>query len=167
MFKVGLYAVIHVLFILIYYYKNKRIIVKITKIVLAFGGAWFFSAAVYAETSPEALFETKCASCHVKMRPNDISTLVAPPLMGVMRHVKMAYGTRNEAVKFISEYALNPQESKAVCMPQKIKHFGLMPSQKGNVTQEELTTIAGWMYDNFAHQGQGHGKGFCRACKDK
>ncbi len=140
---------------------------KIEKTLLTLGGIWLFGTSVYAETSGEALFETKCASCHARMRPGDISTLIAPPIMGVMRHVKMRYGSKKEAVTFIVEYALNPQESKAVCMPQKIKHFGLMPSQKGNVTQEELTTIAGWMYDNFANRGQGQGKGFCRACKDK
>ena len=43
--------------------------------------------------------------------------------------------------------------------------FGLMPSQKGNVTKEELTTIAGWIYDNFGNQGQGRGHG--KACKEQ
>lgn len=140
---------------------------KIEKTLLTLGGIWLFGTSVYAETSGEALFETKCASCHVKMRPGDISTLIAPPIMGVMRHVKMQYGSKNEAVTFIVEYALSPQESKAVCMPEKLKRFGLMPSQKGNVSQEELTTIAGWMYDNFANQGQGQGLGHGWACKDR
>lgn len=130
---------------------------KIT--LLTLGAAFFFTPAVYAETSGEALFEAKCASCHVKMRPSDISTLAAPPLMGVMRHVKMTYSTKEEAVKFITEYALDPQESKAVCMPDKLKRFGLMPSQKGKVSKEELAMIAAWAYDNFGNQGQGRGRG--------
>jgi len=111
-----------------------------------------------------SLFDAKCSACHVTTRPSDKSTLDAPPAMGVMRHVKMKYSTKDEAVKFISEYALNPQKSKAVCMPQKIKRFGLMPSQKGNVSKEELQTIAGWMYENFPPKGfhgmkKGRGKG--------
>ena len=81
-----------------------------------------------------------------------MSTLIAPPIMGVMRHVKMTYTTKEEAVKFISTYALNPQKSKPVCMSRKIKHFGLMPSQKENVSIEELQTIASWMFDNFPAQ---------------
>jgi cytochrome c len=88
--------------------------------------------------------------------------------MGVMRHVKMRYNTKEDAVKFISEYALNPQESKAVCMPQKIKRFGLMPSQKENVSKEELQTIATWMYDNFppkGFQGMGRGQGQGKGCQ--
>ena len=138
---------------------------KFKTTLLTLGIVFLFTPAIYAETSGEALFEAKCASCHVKMRPSDISTLVAPPIMGVMRHVKMTYNNKEEAVKFITEYALNPQESKAVCMPDKLKRFGLMPSQKGNVTKEELTTIAAWVYDNFGGVGQGRGNG--QACKDK
>ena len=137
---------------------------KFKTILFTLGAAWLFTPSVYAETSGEALFEAKCASCHVKTRPSDISTLVAPPMMGVMRHVKMTYKTKSEVVTFITEYALNPQESKAVCMPEKLKRFGLMPSQKGNVTKEELTTIAVWAYDNFGNQGQGRGNG--QACKE-
>ncbi|NOR55325.1 MAG: c-type cytochrome [Sulfurovum sp.] len=123
--------------------------------LLALAATLLLTSNVYAETSGEALFEAKCASCHVKMRPSDVSTLSAPPIMGVMRHVKMTYVTKEEAVRFIAEYALNPQESKSVCMADKIKRFGLMPSQKGNVTKDELTLIGAWMYDNFGSRGQG------------
>ena len=147
-----------------------------TRILLLLGAALLFTPMTYAQTSGEELFDTKCASCHVKMRPNDISTLIAPPAMGVMRHVKMTYDTKEKAVNFITEYALDPQESKAVCMAEKIKRFGLMPSQKGKVSKEELTIIAGWMYDNFGTPGQGNRKcknGNCKsqgsgkACKGK
>ncbi len=136
-----------------------------TKIILLIGAALLFTPMTYAQTSGEALFDAKCASCHIKMRPSDISTLMAPAAMGVMRHVKMKYDTKEEAVKFITEYTLDPQESKAVCMANKITRFGLMPSQKGNVSKEELTVIAGWMYENFGNQGQGNKckNGNCRA----
>ncbi len=125
---------------------------KLAMKLLVVSGGMLLSPSVYAEEGA-TLFEAKCAACHVTTRPSDKSTLVAPPVMGVMRHVKMTYGTKEEAVKFVTEYALNPQASKAVCMPQKIKRFGLMPSQKGNVSKEELQTIASWMYDNFPPSG--------------
>ena len=151
---------------------------KTKTILLTLGTALLFTPSVYAETSGKALFDAKCASCHVTMRPDNTSKLMAPPAMGVMRHVKMTYATKEAAVKFITEYALNPDESKAVCMAEKIKRFGLMPSQKGNVTKEELTTIASWMYDNFGsrgqggkHEGQGQGSGngerHGKNCKNK
>ncbi|MCF6245481.1 MAG: cytochrome c [Sulfurovum sp.] len=138
---------------------------KLQKMLLTLGTTLLLTSTLYAQDGA-SLFDAKCAACHVTSRPSDKSTLVAPPVMGVMRHVKMKYTTKDEAVKFISEYALNPQQSKAVCMPQKIKRFGLMPSQKGNVSKEELQTIASWMYDNFPSKGKGQGKG-CQAQSSK
>jgi len=108
------------------------------------------------------LFNAKCAMCHVTSRPSDMSTLVAPPIMGVMNHVKMTYPNKEDAVKFIVDYVQEPSKSKAVCMPQKIQRFGVMPSQKGNVTPEELEAIASWLYDNYppkGFRGRGMGKG--------
>ena len=113
--------------------------------------------------NPETLFDNKCGICHVKTKPADMSSLIAPPLMGVMRHVKMKYPTKEQAVPFMVDYVLQPSKTKAVCMPQKIQRFGLMPSQKGNVTKAELEAITAWMYDNFPlagfKGGQGRGMG--------
>ncbi len=132
---------------------------KFKTTVLALATLALFTPTAYAQTG-ETLFEAKCAMCHSTTRPSDISTVIAPALMGVMRHVKMKYTSKEEAVNFVVEYALNPQKSKAVCTSDKIKRFGLMPSQKGNVSKEELQTIASWMDDNFPPKGfNGHGKG--------
>ena len=114
----------------------------------------------FANQIAESLFDAKCNICHVKTRPSDMSKLVAPPIMGVMRHVKMTYPTKDKAVEFIADYVLNPSKDKAVCMPGKIQKFGLMPSQKGAVTKEELEKISSWLYDNFppkGFKGMGHG----------
>jgi len=74
-----------------------------------------------AETTqnPETLFDNKCSICHTKTRPSDMSSLVAPPIMGVMRHVKMRYPTKEEAVPFIVDYVLAPSKTKALCMPNR------------------------------------------------
>jgi len=82
-----------------------------------------------------------------------MTTMVAPPVMGVMRHVKMSYPTKEQAVAFMVDYVLEPAESKAVCHPEKLKHFGVMPSQKGQVTTRELVEISGWMFDHFPPKG--------------
>jgi len=99
------------------------------------------------------LFEKRCASCHTTSKPQDVSKLVAPPIMGVMRHVKMKYSDKKSAVEFMRDYILNPSREKALCMPQRIEKFGLMPSQKGAVTKEELDIILPWLYDNFPPKG--------------
>jgi len=112
-----------------------------------------------------SLFDTKCSMCHKMTRPSDMSTLVAVPIMGVMKHVKMTYPNKADAVKFIVDYVQVPSKSKAACMPQKIQRFGLMSSQKGAVTPQELETIASWLYDNFPSKGfndRGMGSGMSK-----
>ncbi len=111
------------------------------------------SLVANSQNSPEELFKTKCVSCHLTFKPSILSTLVAPPIMGVMRHVKMSYPNKDKAIAFMKDYILNPSQDKSICKPQKIKRFGLMPSQKGLVTEKELDIILPWIYDNFPPKG--------------
>jgi mono/diheme cytochrome c family protein len=122
----------------------------------------FFVSFAFANQSAEALFDAKCSSCHSKTRPTDMSKVTAPAIMGVMRHVKMAYPDKEKAVKFISEYVLNPTKEKSICNPRKLERFGVMPSLKGVVSEEEVQKIASWLYDNFPPKGfrGGMHKGF-------
>jgi len=115
------------------------------------------SAAVSAN-SGAVLFDKKCSSCHIKTKPTPEirKNMVAPPIMGVMFHVKEKYSNKEDAVKFIVDYVLNPSQDKALCLPKSIKRFGLMPSQKGNVTEKELKEIAEYLYDNFPPKGYKH-----------
>jgi len=120
----------------------------ISLFLLAFG-----VLSAMAQEKGSILFEKKCASCHLKQRPSyeEMSTMIAPPVMGVMSHVKEAKTTKPEAVKFIVDYIFEPTSLKALCMKQSIERFGLMPSQKGNLTKEEATSIAGYLYDNYGY----------------
>ena len=127
---------------------------KFKILLIALGLITLSSSALQAASPGKTLFEAKCAMCHVKVRPDDKSTLVAPPAMGVMRHVKMQYETKESAVAFMTSYIMNPQRADAVCKPQSIERFGLMPSQKGVVTEAELKVISEWMYDNFNPMGR-------------
>lgn len=100
----------------------------------------------------EALFDMKCATCHMKTRPTPEmkSALIAPLISGVVKNVKKAFGDDKEAtLAFIASYALEPKLDQAKCKPKAIERFGLMPSQKRNVTPEELKSIALYLYTNF------------------
>ncbi len=133
---------------------------KLKNRLLAVGTMIALTSFVNAADPAEVLFDAKCAACHSKTRPTDMSNVVAPALMGVMRHIKMTYPNKEVAVKFMVDYILEPTKEKAICMPKKIERFGLMPSQKGNVTEAELKTITSWMFDNFppeGFRGMGHG----------
>jgi len=120
-------------------------------IPMAVAASTLMLSALCAETG-EALFDAKCAACHIKVKPTQAMKrdLIAPPVPGVMFHVKQAFtGDRKAATAFIAAYALNPTEAVAKCKPMALRRFGLMPSQKGSVSEAELALIADYLYDNF------------------
>jgi len=122
---------------------------KRNRILLTLSTILALSSTIQASDEAKELFIAKCSACHSTTRPTDMKNVVAPALMGVMRHLKMEYPNKSEAVAFIKDYVLNPSLKKAICMPRKIDRFGLMPSQKGNVSEKELEIIGAWMFDNF------------------
>ena len=136
---------------------------KLKTLLLTLGLITVSSSTLQAASSGETLFNAKCAMCHVMVRPDDKSTLIAPPAMGVMRHVKMNYETKESAVAFMASYIMNPQRADAVCESKSIQRFGLMPSQKGVVTEAELKVISEWMYDNLPPRGVMQKEG--KSCK--
>jgi len=103
----------------------KKVIKTITILSLAAAG---FTTLQAGEKSGEELFKANCTSCHVTTHPADESKLVAPPIMGAVRHVKMKHDSKEAAVTFIVDYVQNPTREKAACESHSIKKFGLMPS---------------------------------------
>lgn len=136
----------------------KNVIKTITILSLA---AASFSTLQAAEKSGEELFKANCTACHATVHPKDESKQVAPPIMGAVRHVKNRFATKDDAVKFIVDYAQNPTKEKAACDAESIKKFGVMPSLKGAVSLEDLKKIAEYVYDTYPNgQGKGKGKGY-------
>jgi len=99
------------------------------------------------DSKGEALFKEKCMVCHLMKRPADKSTMIAPPAMGVMYHMSEAMGSDEKILAHINSFTMNPTKEKAVC--RSVKRFGLMPSQKGSITKEELSVVAKWMVVNL------------------
>ncbi len=104
-----------------------------------------------ATPTGEALVKTKCTMCHLPTTPTpqQMQTLKAPPFDAVLFHAKDALNKESEVKKHIVEFTLNPNVSKSVCESNKVAKFGLMPSQKGSVTKEELEKIADYLYVNY------------------
>lgn len=123
---------------------------SLSKIVLVVSTVFLYSPVFSAEKGSE-LFDQKCSACHLKVRPSfdQINTMVAPPIKGVMFHVTEAKPSREEAVKFMVDYIFEPERSKALCINQSIERFGLMPSQKGSLTKEEAKIIAEYLYNTY------------------
>lgn len=121
------------------------------------------------EMNGEKLFTNKCAVCHSMTEPTDESKVVAPPARGVMFHLGEAFDSKEKIKAHIEDFVLNPSKEKAIC--ESTRRFGVMPSQKGAVSKEELAVISEWMVEHLAmnkkehqalekkHEGRGEGKG--------
>lgn len=109
----------------------------------------------------KALFDEKCVVCHMKSRPTKEMkpSFIAPPITGVMKNVKRAFGNDKQAtLSFIREYTLAPNMQESKCKPKALKRFGMMPSQEKNVTPAELDKIALFLYKNYAFPKRNKGK---------
>jgi cytochrome c len=104
----------------------------------------------------EKLLEQKCSQCHnTDLPPKTFKDEKAPPMMAVAFHIKDFIKASSEsdkipkAIEFVKDYVVNPSASKSFCDKESLKSYGLMPSQKGKVTQEELQAIAEYMFEHF------------------
>ena len=102
------------------------------------------------------LIDEKCSQCHnLQLPPKTYKNEKAPPMMAVAFHIKDFIQTSNEseripkAIEFIKDYVINPSASKSFCDKESLKTYGVMPSQKGNVSQDELQAIAEYMFKHF------------------
>jgi mono/diheme cytochrome c family protein len=137
-----------------------KTITKIATVITLLGAG--FSTLNAAELNGEQLFQANCTACHATSHDQDESKMVAPPIMGAVKHVKEKFGSREEAVKFMVDYIQNPTKEKAACESHSIEKFGLMPSQKGVVSPEDIEKIANYVYDTYPNgggKGKGRGKG--------
>jgi len=107
----------------------------------------------------KVLLKEKCAVCHnLEMPPSTYEDEKAPPMMAVVFHLKDFIKIRDNNDKarvfipFIQDYVITPSAEKSYCDKESLKTYGVMPSQKGNVTQDELEAIAIYMYDFYDQQ---------------
>ena len=108
------------------------------------------STMMFAATGAE-LTKTNCASCHMLTTPTPdmIPTMTAPAMDAVMFHINLQMSDKKEIKAFIMEYAINPKASKSVCESNKVEKFGVMPSLKGKISEQDLGSVADHMMANF------------------
>jgi len=98
----------------------------------------------------------KCSSCHnLDMPPKTSPDEKAPPMMAVTFHIRDFMKVNNPSEKkqkfidFVTDYAINPSAEKSFCDKKSLQDYGVMPSQKGKVSKEELQAIASYMYEHY------------------
>ena len=95
------------------------------------------------------LTEAKCGTCHIvsEITKEKLANISAPPMWAVAKKVKIAYPNKQEGLAFIVDFSLNPSAQKMLFPKETSDRFGVMPSQKGLVTEEELRAIAEYIVD--------------------
>jgi cytochrome c len=121
-----------------------------------------FSACSHEEKknyNGKVLLEQKCSSCHnLDLPPKTFDNEVAPPMMAVAFHIVSFMQTPDEsvrvtkAVEFVKDYVINPSEAKSFCDKKSLQDYGVMPSQKGKVSPDELEAIAKYMFEHFTQK---------------
>ena len=105
------------------------------------------------------LIEEKCAKCHnLDLPPSTYENEIAPPMMAVAFHIKSFIKVSDESMRlpksiaFVKEYVMSPSIEKSLCDTESLNNYGLMPSQKENVSEDELHAIAEYMFDHFTQK---------------
>jgi len=105
------------------------------------------------------LIKEKCLSCHnLDLPPKTYEDEKAPPMMAIAFHIKGSIKTNDEslriikAVEFVKDYVIYPSASKSFCDKKSLESYGVMPSQKGEVTEDELQAIAEYMFEHYTQK---------------
>jgi len=110
----------------------------------------------YSNLDGKKLLEQKCSKCHnLDLPPKSFADEKAPAMMAVAFHVHDFIPATNEsdkipkAIAFVKDYVINPSGSKSFCDKKSLEDYGVMPSQKGKVTKDELQAIAEYLFSYY------------------
>lgn len=99
-----------------------------------------------SQNQPEGyiLLKNNCYACHsVTSKSHD--EIIAPPMVSIKRRYKMSYGSKEEFINAVSDWALNPTKENAL-MRGAVMQFNVMPKQA--FKKEDIEKIAEYIYEN-------------------
>ena len=106
--------------------------------------------------SGEEIFTKYCSHCHAKSVGVSVDVegeyreiYDAPYVKDVVSKLKSKTKNQEEFTAFIKDYINNPDKRKSLYGKRAIKNFGLMPSLKGVLSDEESTQLAEYLYEKF------------------
>jgi len=113
---------------------------KLLTVSLAFAT----STMLLASPTAEDLAVKHCGECHLmgKITKDKLKKMKAPPYWALAKMAKLKYSNRNDMIDYIVDYAQNPAEEKMLFPHETRDRFGVMPSQKGKVTETEIRKIS-------------------------
>ncbi len=106
------------------------------------------SVNLYAEQTAESLTVEKCGACHLvgKITKKKLKNMSAPPYWALAKKIKIAFPKREDSMNFFVDFTLNPTAEKMLFPKETRDRYGVMPSQKGLVSEEELKVIYTYVF---------------------
>ncbi|OHE11150.1 MAG: cytochrome C [Sulfurimonas sp. RIFOXYD12_FULL_36_11] len=103
-----------------------------------------------AATEAEELAVKKCGECHLMgvVSAEKLKNMKAPPYWAIAKKAREAYDKKEDKINYIVDYTLNPSEEKMLFPKDTVKLFGVMPSQKGKVSEDEIRVISEYILEN-------------------
>jgi len=111
------------------------------------------------------VYKNNCKKCHIESVTKEYALkhfkeFSAPPMIEVSGRLKENIKTTDEEedvdrylfILFVKDYIVNPNLDNSMCNTGAIERFGVMPSLKGKLTEEEKQAVAEWIYDRFENQ---------------
>ena len=108
------------------------------------------------------VYKKNCKVCHVEMMTAEyalahINELKAPPMVEVSGRLKENIKTTDEEedvdrylfILFVKDYIVHPNLDNSMCNSGAIEKFGVMPSLKGKLKEDEKQAVAEWLYDRY------------------
>ncbi len=110
----------------------------------------------------QKVFDKVCSACHIeiidkKTALKTFKTLKAPPMNEVANQLKNNIIIKDDdddvhravVIAFIKDYIKYPELSKVMCNPPAVDKFGIMPSQRPHLSEEEINAVSTWLYDRY------------------
>lgn len=123
---------------------------------ILFFGIFFLGCNESPKVDTKKILESSCSKCHNLSMPPVIHKIeLAPPMMAVVFHLKDFIKTPNPSdhkskfISFVSDYILHPTKDKSFCDETSIKRYGLMPSLKDQLNNNEAEQISAYIYDKY------------------
>lgn len=104
------------------------------------GLALLSATALADEEQGARLFDELCVACHIM----EGEPQAAPPVFGVINHVRKAYPQKEAFVRHIVDWVASPDAESAL-MPGAVRRFGLMP--KLGYADEDVAAIAEFWFE--------------------
>ena len=111
------------------------------------------ATSMYAQTGQD-VFIKNCSVCHANILGvtnsdgyENTYITPAPYVKNLVQKLKEETGSKEKFGKFIINYIKNPDKRKSLYGKKAIKKFGLMPSLKGVLSDDDASRLANYLYN--------------------